>query len=209
MIILLPTLLALGCRPGKTEPALDGGSTIPIGPIRPTEPTEPWGPPRQFSYTCPDPPADALRIRLGTLLAHHVFYSGIDPQGRKEWDPDSDPTPATLFPLYALKLRGLSYTDADSCALLDIDNLYYLDIRQGTVTDPFELDLQLSIPGDRVEDFLGEHGDGGATADVTSTRRDGFPDKTTEQALAGDHQGRRGHRPLVHQRPPTRGASRA
>ncbi len=171
----IPALLLVACAADKPTPDLGGDTTG-----TPTPPTD-----LQLSYPCPAPPEDAVRIQLGTVLAHQGFYSGTPHIGATSWDPNETSYVPILYPFYALKLRGLSYTDGDSCALLDTDHLYYLDVRRGTIVNQYDIDLQLTIPGDSVDDFLGEHGDGGGHM----VR----PDRAAHQLNFGWHDGQHYH----------------
>jgi len=149
--LALAALLVPGCTRDKPkpDPTTDGGTPADGGTT-----TETWGPGRPVSYTCPDPPDDAVRVRMGTAIAHQVFYE----YNENTW-PVRVLTPR--FPLYALKVRGLSYTDPDSCAALDVENLYMLDVRNGVKLNEYDIELLVTLPGTGVEDWLGEHGDGG------------------------------------------------
>ncbi len=136
-------MILLACRtPGPTTdaeaddhrpPALIDPDGIGEPPLRPIP-----------TYDCPPPPDDAITFTIGTMQADQIFYHYFGPVDNDE------------FQGWHMAISGISYVRDEYCHNILHRQEQFNDIKAGEQPGEYTVELLFSLPGDSVEDWLGE-----------------------------------------------------
>lgn len=96
------------------------------------------------TWTCPAPPEDAWVFHAGTVVSDQAYFRSED--NGNGW---------------MLTATGISYVHEQECTSLVPYNWFEHEVKSGLRPGDFLFELMLTVPGDGITDWLGEHDSGG------------------------------------------------